>query len=147
MSSAMSHLGLLNIVVCSVERLCEGELCCLEHRQKVSAFCLLHKIYHRMVYPMNENLHHFVAARNTRASATLRELALVIIHCRTDLLSQSFLPAAAHLWKLLPSGVFSGGALSSFKSTMNMCIARVYAYFFPLFLSFCCSIACLVLRL
>ena len=60
---------------------------------------------------MNEYLHHFVAARNTKASAALCELALVIPRCITDQVSHLFLPAAVHLWTLLPPGVFSGCTL------------------------------------
>ena len=43
---------------------------------------------------MNEYLNNFVAARNTRASAALGELALVIPRCRIDQFSRPFLPAA-----------------------------------------------------
>ena len=78
MSSAVSHLRLLDIVVISAERLCEGEYCCLGHRRKVSALSLLYEIYHRVNHPMNEYLRNLVAARNTRASAALGELDLVI---------------------------------------------------------------------
>ena len=42
---------------------------------------------------MKEYLHHSVVTRNTRASAVLGELALVILHRRTDQLSRPFLPA------------------------------------------------------
>ena len=42
MLSAESHLNLLDGSVCSVERLCEGELCCLGHRRKVSALRFLY---------------------------------------------------------------------------------------------------------
>ena len=44
MSSAESQLGLLDSVVRSAERLCEGELCCLGQRKKVSSLCLLYNI-------------------------------------------------------------------------------------------------------
>ena len=60
---------------------------------------------------MNEYLNHFVADSNTRALAALGELVLVNPRCRIDSFSRSFLPAAAHLWNSLPSGVFSGGTL------------------------------------
>ena len=50
MSSAEYHLSLLDSVVRSEERLCEGELCCLGHRMKVNTLFLLHKIYHRAYY-------------------------------------------------------------------------------------------------
>ena len=46
---------------------------------------------------MNEYLKPFVAARNTRASATLEELALVIPRCKTDPFSRLFEPAALSL--------------------------------------------------
>ena len=36
MSSAESYLGFLDSVVRSAERLCDGKLCCLGHRRKVS---------------------------------------------------------------------------------------------------------------
>ena len=78
MSSAESHLGLLDRIGRSVESLCEGELCCLGHRRKVSVLCLLYKIYHRVDHPMNEYLRNLVKARNTTASVALGELALVI---------------------------------------------------------------------
>ena len=34
---------LLDSIVRSAEELCEGELCCLGHRRKVSALCLLYE--------------------------------------------------------------------------------------------------------
>ena len=83
---------------------------------------LLYEIYHRPARHFHEYLHYFVAARNTKASAALDEIALLIPRCRTDQFSQSFLPAAVRLWNLLPSGVFSGGTLSYFKSAMNLCL-------------------------
>ena len=124
MSSAESHLGLLESFVRSAERLCEGELGCLAHRRKVSALCLLYKIYHKSDHPMNVYTSHFVAARNTRASSAIDELALVIPRCRTDQFTRSFLPAAVCPLNLLPSGVFSGGTLISFKSDVNLCLLR-----------------------
>ena len=45
-SSAESHLCLLDSIGRSAERLCEGELCCLGHRMKGSPLCLLYEIYH-----------------------------------------------------------------------------------------------------
>ena len=123
MSSADSHLGLLNSIVHSAERLCEGELCCLEHRRKSSALCLLYKIYDREDHPRNKYLNS-VAALNTRALPALGELALVIPCCRTDQFSRSFLPAAELLWNFLPSGVLSGDLFISFKSAMNLCLLR-----------------------
>ena len=88
-SSAVSHLGLLNSVVRSAERLCAGELCCLGHRRKVGTLCLFYNIFHRVGHPINEYLHHFLAGHNTRDSASLGELALVIPRCRTDQFSLS----------------------------------------------------------
>ena len=73
---------------------------------------------------MNEYLNHFVAVPNTGASAALGELDLVIPRCRTDPFSLSFLPAAVRLWNLLPSGVLSGGTLSFFRSSINLCLLR-----------------------
>ena len=84
-SNAMSHLHLLDSIVCSAERLCKGELCSLGNRKKVSASCLPYKIYHRVEYPMNEYLKHLVA------------MALVIPRCRSDQFSRSFLLAAVRL--------------------------------------------------
>ena len=68
---------------------------------------------------MNRSMDYFVAARNSSASGALGELALVIQRCRIDQFTRSFLPAAAYQLNLLPSGVFSGDTLSSFKSAMN----------------------------
>ena len=44
------------------------------NRRKVSVLCLLYEIYHRLDHPMNEYLHHFIAARNARVSAVPGEL-------------------------------------------------------------------------
>ena len=78
MSSAESHLGLMDRIFCSAERLCEGELCCLGHGRMVGALCLLYEIYHRVDRPMNEYLSHLFAAYDTRALAAVGELALMI---------------------------------------------------------------------
>ena len=56
--------------------------------------CLLYEIYHRVDHILKEYLNHYVAARNTRTSAALGELALEIPRCKTDQFSRSFLPAA-----------------------------------------------------
>ena len=117
-------MGLLDSIVRSAERLCESELCCLGHRRTVSALCLLNKIYHRMAHSMNEYLKNFVAARTTRASAALGVLALVIRRCRIYQFSRSFPPAVVRLRNVLPSCVFSGVTLSSFKSAVNSCLLR-----------------------
>ena len=117
-------MDLLESIVCSAERLCEGKLCCLEHRRKVCALCLLYKTYHRMDHPMSEYLNHFIAARNTRASAALGELAFVIPGCRTDQFSRSLLPAAVRLRNLLLLSVVSGGTLCSLNSAMNICLLK-----------------------
>ena len=74
MSSTESHLGLLVRVVRIAESLFEGDLCCVGNRRRLSAWCLLYKIYPRAGHPLHEYLHQFVAARNTRASAALSEL-------------------------------------------------------------------------
>ena len=59
------------------------------------------------------------------------------------------MPAAVRLGNLLPSGVFSGGTLSSFKGAVNLCLYTegfffifVYVFSFFIFVSvfFCCSI-------
>ena len=65
-------------------KLFECEFCCLKHRRKVNALCLLYKIYHTVDHFMDEYLKHFVAVRNTRAPAALGELVLVIPSCRID---------------------------------------------------------------
>ena len=70
---------------------------------------------------MNKYLHCFVATR----AAAMSELALVIPRSRTDQFCRSFQPAAVRLLNLLPSGAFSGNALSSFKNVMNLCLLRV----------------------
>ena len=123
-SAAESHLFLRDSIVHSAERLFERELCCLGHRRKVGFLGLLCKIYHSAAHSLHEYLHHFVATRNTTASAALCELALVISRCGFDRFSRAFLLAAVRLWSLLPSGVFSGDTLSSIKSAMNLCLLR-----------------------
>ena len=90
-------LRVLDSIVRSAERVCVGELCCLGHRRKVSAVGLLYKIYHRVDHPMTQYLKHYVAARNTKASAARSELAVLIPRCRTDQFSRSFLHADERL--------------------------------------------------
>ena len=125
MTSEEYHLDLLDIFACSLERLCGSELCCLEHRRKVSALCLLYEIYYRVDHPKNNNLKQFVATRNAQASGALDELALAIPCCyKTHEFSRSFVPAAERLWNLLPSGVVSGDKLGSFKSAVNLRLVR-----------------------
>ena len=48
-------------------------------------------------HPMNEYLKHFAAARNSRASAALGKVALVIPRCRIDQFSRSLMSAAVRL--------------------------------------------------
>ena len=89
------------VFFCIAERLCESELCCLGNRRKVSAWCLLYKINQKANHPLHKHLQHFVAARITRASTALRELALVIPRCRTNQFVRPFLPVAVRLLLLL----------------------------------------------
>ena len=116
--------GLLYNIVRSAKRLCKSELGCLGHRTKVIALCLLYNIYHMVGQPMNKYVNHFVAACNTRASAALGELALVISRYIIDQFSRSILLVSVRLWNLLPSGAFRGNAFSSFKSAMNSCLLK-----------------------
>ena len=91
MSSAESHLNLLDRVVYSAERLCEGEFF-LWYRRKIITLGLLYAIYHRLEHPMNEYLKHLVATRTAGASADLCVLLMVMPSCKTDQLSRYFLP-------------------------------------------------------
>ena len=98
--------------------------CCLGHKRYANALCLVYEMHQRVNQPMNEYLNHFVATLNTRPSASLCELALVIWLCRTVQFSRSFLPLNVRVWNLLPSDVFMGSTLCSFKSAMNLCLLR-----------------------
>ena len=75
MSSDDSYLSLLDIVIRSAEGCVSVNFVVLWHRRIVSDLYLLNKIYHRADHPLHEYLHHFVAARNTRGSVVLCELA------------------------------------------------------------------------
>ena len=97
MSSAESHLSLLDSIVLQCGKAVWGWTLLLGHRKKVSALCLLYEIYHRTDHSLHEYLHHFLAARNTRASAALNELALMIPRWRTDKFSRVLLPVAVRL--------------------------------------------------
>ena len=123
-AGGVSYLGWLDGIVRSAEKLCDGELCCLGYRRKVNILYLRYKIYHRVGHSMNEYLNRFVIARNTRALAALGVLALVIPRYKADQFSRSFLPAVVRLSNFLPSGVFTGGSLSSVKSAMNVSLLR-----------------------
>ena len=79
---------------------------------------------------MHEYFHHFVVACNTRVSAALGELALVIPRCETDQLHRSLLPTPVRLWNLLLSRVLNSGTLSSFKSAVHLCIEGLNMIFF-----------------
>ena len=57
--SAESYLSLLDSVVRSAERLCEDELCCLRHRRKARALCLVYKICFRTDHSLHEYLQIF----------------------------------------------------------------------------------------
>ena len=57
------------------------------------ALCLLSKIYYKADHPLQEHLHHFVAARNASASLALNELSLIIPLCKIDQFARSYLPA------------------------------------------------------
>ena len=135
MLSVEFHLSLLDRAVHSAQSLYEGQFHCLGHRRRVSALCLLYEFCHKTDHPLHEYMHNFVAARNTRASAALGELALVITRCNTEQLSRSFLPVAVRLWNLLHLDMFSGGTFSSFKSTMNFCLVRAQLDFYSPYLS------------
>ena len=95
--------------------------------------CLLYKIYRRVYHLMNKYLNCFIATLNTRASAALGELSLVIPSCRANQFSRSFLSAAVCLRNLLPSSVFSNGSLRSFKRAINLCLLKAWLYLFSLF--------------
>ena len=69
---------------------------------------------------MNESQHYFVPLRNTRESAALCQLALVIPRRRTNEFNRLFYTVAVRLWNLLPPGMFSDDTLSFFKSAMNL---------------------------
>ena len=77
-------ISLLNGIVRHVEMLNKSKFCCLGYRRKVSALCLLYKIYHRVHHTMKQYPKPFVVARNTRASAALGEFALIISRCITN---------------------------------------------------------------
>ena len=129
-------------------KMSESKLCCLEHRRKVNIWYWIYKIYHRADYPMHKSLHNFVAARNTKDSAALGELALVIQRRRTGIFSLSFLPAAVSLRNLLLPGVFGGCILNFFLGLLWTCAygGLSLSFFFFISVSFRCTvhIACLV---
>ena len=83
-SSAESHLVFLDSIVRNAERLCECKRRCLGHRRKCQCLVFALNNYHWVDHSIKEYLNHFVVARNTRASAALGELALLIPLCRTD---------------------------------------------------------------
>ena len=60
MSSTESQLSSVDRVFRSAERLCERELCCLGHRNRANASCLLCKIYNRTNPHLHEYLHNFL---------------------------------------------------------------------------------------
>ena len=122
LSSAEFHLSLMDSVARRAERLCEDEFCCFGHRRKVVLCVCSIRLIKEWTTFAGVSVH-FVAAYNSRASAALRELALVLPRCRTVQFSRSFLPVAVRLWNLL-SDVFSGGSLSSFIRAMNLCLQR-----------------------
>ena len=64
-------------------------------------------------------------------SAALCELALVLLHCRTDQLSWTFLPVALRLWNLLLSDVLNRRTLSSL-GVLWTCTYRGHSLIFSL---------------
>ena len=76
-----------------------------------------------MEHPINVYLNYLVTARTTKTSAALSVYIFVIPRCRLVNLVRHFC-AAVGVWNLLPSGVFSGGTLTCFKSAMNLCLLK-----------------------
>ena len=133
-----SLIWILDSVVRSSERLREGELVWLEHRRKVSAVCLLYKIYHRTDHPIHEYLHHCVAARNTQTSAALSLLALIIPRCRSD---QFRFYSLLSIFGTCCGRVCLVVADWALLIVLFNCVYRGLNFFF---VSFCCSLTCLV---
>ena len=131
--SAESDLSLLNPVVRSGEMLCEGGLCFPGTERRSVPCVFFYEIYDRADDLLHEYLHHFVTARNTRVSAALCELVLVIPRCRTEQFSLSFLPVAARLWNMLPSNIFRGSTIIFFRSKMNLYLQRPLLIFLSLY--------------
>ena len=73
---------------------------------------------------MNNYLHNFVATRNTKTSAALGELALVILRCRTEQFCGTCCRRAC----------LEGDNLSSFKSAIN-CTYRGLSFILFIFRS------------
>ena len=63
-----------------------------------------HKIYHRVDQSVNEHLNHYIAVHTVKTSAALSKSAFVILSCKADQFSRSFMHAAVSFVELAALG-------------------------------------------
>lgn len=97
--------------------------CSLSQCRKVSASCVLYKIYFRdgvqyaMIHLRPERL---FLVLNARRVAPLREFVHGPVPCRTPQFCRSFVPSiTVAVWAFLGGSVFAGGVISTFKSRVD----------------------------
>ena len=108
---------LLDKVVCTAETLCESDLCCLELRHKVSALCMLYKIYSNEAYPLCSQLTLPVPVHTTYAAVAAHGCVLALPRVKTVQFRRTFVPATVHLRNVLPHVV--GDGIYRFKRGVN----------------------------
>ena len=120
-SAAACHLSLLDRIVSGAASATVGGVQCdLEHRRFVASLCMLYKIFHNPLHPLNAELpDRWFAARLTRRAAVMHEYALTPVRCRTGQFMRSFVPRVVADWNGLDGSVFDGVGLSAFKAAVN----------------------------
>ena len=100
MSSAASHLGLLDHVVSKAVRHSDGLLVCdLEHRHRVTALYMFYKIHCNHNHALETAFPQvYVPAWLTRLAVSVHSRHLAVPRCRTVQSGSSFVPACVQLW-------------------------------------------------
>ena len=119
-SGADSHLKLLDRVMSSVKFILPNINVDLWHRRKVSALCLLHKMYYSDKHSLHSSLPNLaIFSRNTRQAATANSVTFSGIRFNTNQFARSFLVATTRVWNSLPSAVVESADLQAFKRGAN----------------------------
>ena len=119
MSTAVSHLSLLDRVVRSVFRLSGGVVRCdLWHRCRVAA--LFYRIRGSAGYSVGQLFPQlFTAGRPTRHNLVMHPFTLESPRCHISHYLRTFIPACISLWNRLDKLDFAGDDLGAFKTAAN----------------------------
>ena len=121
MSTATSHLSLLDRVVSQVGRLSGGSVSCdLWHRRKVASLSVFFKIDTLVDHPVRGLFPaQYVLRRPTSGALAAHSRSFEMPRSRTVQLLRSFVLSCVRLWNGLHESVFAGEGLGAFKTSVN----------------------------